>query len=201
MLKRPVCVCLCVYIFIIFSQEEDCKPLTSPRTPPVRGAGISPQRGSPHGPRARRIPHRRPQPPPPRAQPGPSGATSHRSHRPATARRRPRGRGNPAPEGREGNANHPGPRRRRRVRGQERPSAPLGLRRRPAPPSPPARELPLPVRAAASGLWPLPHRSPCTCPRRDGPENRQPQPCSSEERADHPHGGRGALPWPARTCR
>lgn len=55
--------------------------------------------------------------------------------------------------------------------------AALRLRRRPPAMPPPARGLPLPVRAAASGLGLLPRRSPRTCQRRGGAGSRQPRPC------------------------
>lgn len=144
--------------------------------------------------------------PPPGAAHGPSGAARYRPHGPATARR-PRGRGRPT-------------RRGGRQREPLRPKAPPRQETGPAvssdvrpsscaagPPRhpPPARGLPLPVRAAASGLSPFPHPSPRTCPRPGGAESRQPRPCGGGKRLGLKRRERGDTPpppaWPARTCR
>lgn len=76
-------------------------------------------------------------------------------------------------------------------RGQERNRAmPSGCAAaRPAMPAPPARGLPLPDRADASGLGPPLHRSPRICPHRGSAGSRQPQPCC-DGRAGSWRGGR-----------
>lgn len=169
-------ICVFVYLLLLCLWKRTSKSLyepqrTAPRSAPARGAASSLQFAFPqrHDSTA----------PPPRAEPGPVGAAGHRPHGPATAR----GGGSPALRDKKRHQRPPPPgTMRRRVRSRERRSA--KTRRRSAPAAPPARGLPLPVRAAASGLSPLPYRSPRICPRRGGAESRQPRPCGGGQRLE-----------------